>query len=286
MPGKKLHFGSAVGILVMLVLMLYLVWNGYLSLADRLDRQEKTLAGFESRLESLEENMETLEAGMNRFEAEMESLETDLDTLEARLKLSEEEERDEILEIEGLVRVRDLDSTIQVDLRYATEDNFTGQTLYPVAICLLQRQTAEKLAAAQAEFLADGYRLLVWDAYRPLSVQEKLWEVVPDRRYVAPPDRGSNHNRGAAVDVTLVDRDGEKLLLPSGFDEFVPEASRSYPDMPAEARENMEYLTEVMVRNGFAPIESEWWHFNDEDAGSYPLLNLPLEEFASRYFSR
>ncbi len=244
-----------------------LSWQGYRNLENRAEELEQSLVALESELKQLNEEVAELEK---------------------RLEMArrEAEEEDELLLVEGLVRIRDLDPTIEVDLRYAGEDNFTGRQLYPVALCLLQKGTAEKLISAQAEFRADGYSLKIWDAYRPLSVQENLWEAFPDSRYVASPEVGSNHNRGAAVDVTLVDEEGEELVMPTGFDEFVPEAARSYPDIPDEARENMEYLTEVMVGNGFTTIESEWWHFNDENIDEYPLLDVRLEDFAGKYFSR
>jgi len=258
-------------LMILLVICLgiggYLFWEEYEQLENRAAELEKSLAESESKVETL-----------NR---KLAALEEELEPVKKR-----DIEENEPVEVEGLVQVRDLDETIKVDLRYATENNFTGSKLYPFSLCLLQKGTAEKLAAAQAEFKKDGYSLKVWDAYRPMSVQEKLWEKFPDGRYVAPPETGSNHNRGAAVDVTLVDEEGRELSMPTGFDEFVPEASRSYPDMPDEARENMEYLTKVMVNNGFTTIESEWWHFNDEDVEEYPLVDLDFEKFAEEYFSR
>ncbi len=265
----KTIYPGMLGVLVLGILVAggIFTWQGYKNLENRTEELEQYLAALESKLEKMNEDVVDLEAQLER----------------ARLEL---EVDDELLVVEGLIRVRDLDPTIKIDLRYAGEDNFTGRQLYPVALGLLQKGTAEKLISAQAEFRADGYSLKIWDAYRPLSVQEKLWEEFPDSRYVASPERGSNHNRGAAVDVTLVDKEGEELLMPTGFDEFVPEAARSYPDMPDQARENMDYLTEVMVNNGFTTIESEWWHFNDADVDEYPLLDVKLEDFASKYFAR
>src|SRR3990167_4436862 len=102
--------------------------------------------------------------------------------------------------IKGLVRVQDVDPAIVADLRYATENNFTGKKIYPIAVCLLRKETAEKLAAANAEFAKDGYRIKVWDGYRPPYVQKIFWKIMPDDRYVANPYKGgSKHNRGGAV---------------------------------------------------------------------------------------
>ena len=207
-------------------------------------------------------------------------------TLEEKLVLSSLPDEDKLFTFNDLVKVRDVDPTILVDLRYASENNFTEQQLYPFELCLLRKSTAEKLATVQAEVKKDGYRLKIWDAYRPLGVQEKLWEVVSDPIYVADPAVGSNHNRGAAVDVTLVDENDEELIMPTGFDDFTERASRSYSDIPEEAEKNMNYLTDVMVRNGFTPIQSEWWHFNDENIQEYDLLDVSFEEFVEEYFSR
>lgn len=185
---------------------------------------------------------------------------------------------------QGLVEIRELNSTIEADLKYATADNFTGEVLYQLGVCLLLRSTAEKLVAANSEFAEKGYRLKIWDAYRPKSAQHIMWELSPDGVYVADPAVGSNHNRGTSVDVTLIDQSGNEVVMPTSFDDFTEKASRNYPGMSEEARANMDYLTDVMVRNGFSIIQSEWWHFNDADYKDYPHLDLTLEEWVNQYF--
>ncbi len=182
-------------------------------------------------------------------------------------------------EIEGLVDVTALDDTFVIDLRYATADNFTGQAIYSKAVCLLQRATAEKLAAAQREFAEHGYRIKIWDAYRPLSAQKVLWEVVGDPAFVADPAKGSIHNRGAAVDVTLVDEDGNELPMPTGFDDFSEKAAIDYDGCTPEEARNRDFLGEIMVKHGFVRYRAEWWHFVDEDGAQYPLLDVQFEEF-------
>jgi len=191
----------------------------------------------------------------------------------------------DIFEMKGLIEVRTIDPTIVVDLIYATDQNFTDQVLYKVEVCLLARGTAEKLAAANAEFARNGYRIKVWDAYRPREVQVTMWENQADGVYVADPSVGSNHNRGAAVDLTLVDLNGSELEMPTKFDVFDETASRNYSGMTDEARKNMDYMTEVMTRNGFKPIQAEWWHFNDEDLNKYDFLAITLEEWVNGYFA-
>ncbi|MGV8084305.1 MAG: M15 family metallopeptidase [Coriobacteriia bacterium] len=182
--------------------------------------------------------------------------------------------------IEGFVKVADIDSSIVVDLRYATTNNFTGQKVYPTATCVLRLSTAEKLAAANAQVKKSGYRIKVWDAYRPLSVQKIFWSICPDSRYVANPYKGGSiHNRGCAVDVTLVDANGNELVMPTGFDDFSAAASPSSPNMSAEARANLDVLRKAMLGNGFTASTTEWWHFSDTNRAKYGIADVDLALF-------
>jgi D-alanyl-D-alanine dipeptidase len=184
------------------------------------------------------------------------------------------------VEIEGLVPIQEIDPTIVLDIRYATENNFTHKKIYPFAIGVLRKETAQKLAAANKEFAEKGYRIKVWDGYRPPSVQKIFWDIMPDDRYVANPYKGgSKHNRGGAVDVTLIDKDGKELEMPSGYDDF---SSRAWPNnfaASAQARKNAAYLREVMTKHGFKTIDHEWWHFDDEDFKKFPLVDVTFERF-------
>lgn len=174
-----------------------------------------------------------------------------------------------------LVDLAAVDPTILLELRYATPDNFVGEPLYPVSRALLLPVAAERLARVQARLQADGYGLKVWDAYRPLAVQRRLWEALPDPRFVADPARGSNHNRGAAVDVTLVDREGNALEMPGDFGDF-ERSRRDDPAMTEAARRHLAILTDAMAAEGFVPYPAEWWHFDEPGAEHYPLLDIPL----------
>ena len=183
-----------------------------------------------------------------------------------------------------LVDLAVVDPTIQIDLRYATTDNFTGVAVYPVARCLLRRDAADRLARVQRRLRAEGLGLLVWDCYRPLSVQERFWTLVPDERYVARPERrdghplaGSKHNRGAAVDVTLVDAAGKKLAMPTGFDDFSERAHRGASAVPPVARANAARLESAMTAEGFEPLATEWWHFDAPGWQAYEVLDVPLQ---------
>ena len=174
-----------------------------------------------------------------------------------------------------LVDVAKLIPDAVIAIRYATTDNFTGKQLYPVARCKLRRAVADRLARVAKALRAEHRRLLVWDCYRPTSIQEKLWQLVPDERYVANPKQGSRHGRGAAVDVALVDGDGKPVALPTKFDEFSEAAHRDHAlvgDHGVEARR----LEAAMKKQGFVGMPTEWWHFDAPDAGRYPLSDAPL----------
>src|SRR5882672_2705290 len=162
-----------------------------------------------------------------------------------------------------------------LDIRYATADNFTGKQLYPAAHCKLRRAVVARLAKAAKALRAQDRRLLLWDCYRPLSIQRELWKRVPDPKYVADPGVGSKHNRGAAVDVAVVDRAGKPVALPTRFDEFTIAAHRDHAlvgDGGAEARA----LEKAMTDAGFVPLATEWWHFDAPDFASYALSDEPL----------
>lgn len=170
-----------------------------------------------------------------------------------------------------------------LDIRYATADNVTGAVLYPVARCLLRADVAERLAAAADALRAQGHRLLVWDCYRPASIQRVLWRRVPDPRYVAEPIfddagkpiGGSKHSRGAAVDVSLADASGKPREMPTAHDAFGPEASGD--DAKGEAAKNHATLRAAMVAAGFETVPTEWWHYDAASWATYALSDEPLE---------
>lgn len=165
---------------------------------------------------------------------------------------------------ESFVLVTDYISNIYVDLKYASADNFTGVVIYDFDTAYLRSGTVKKLAAVAKEVEADGYSLKIWDAYRPVDAQFKLWELCPNSKYVANPNKGfSSHSRGNTVDITLIKADGGEVQMPTGFDDFSLKADRDYTDCPEEAAENALYLEAAMIRNGFKPYQGEWWHYTD-----------------------
>ncbi|NLT57544.1 MAG: D-Ala-D-Ala dipeptidase [Clostridiales bacterium] len=164
---------------------------------------------------------------------------------------------------------------ILVDLKYATQDNISGQVIYDFDWAPLRYGTVKKLMAAQAALREQGYGLLVWDAFRPPAAQFVLWEAFPDPRYVADPHRKfSNHSRGNCVDVTLVKAQGEPVEMPTEFDDFSPRAGRTYEELAPEVAAHARLLEEAMLQAGFVPYEAEWWHYTD--AVDYP----PEQQFS------
>jgi D-alanyl-D-alanine dipeptidase len=179
--------------------------------------------------------------------------------------------------INELVDVREYAPDIVYYLVLATPDNYTGRTLYARDVCLLQKGAAKKLAKAQEMFRADGYSIKIYDAYRPSSVSAELYKTVPNKTYVAPAGT-SNHNRGAAVDVTLVDKNGKELEMPSGVMELNEKAARNQKGMSKAAKANMDYLTSVMTECGFKTYSAEWWHYTDTDAAKYPVSDVDFTQ--------
>lgn len=183
-----------------------------------------------------------------------------------------------------LVDLADVDSSIVIELRYATTNNFTGQVIYPSKRAFLRKGVAEKLERVQESLEEMGLGLKVWDAYRPFSVQKRFYKMVPDDRYVARPTEdgglpvdGSKHNRGAAVDVTLIDlKTGRELEMPTRFDDFSKSAHRDFMGCTTEAKKNRKILEDAMKAEGFEPMPTEWWHFDGAGWEKYQISDQPV----------
>ena len=175
-------------------------------------------------------------------------------------------------------------SHLITDFRYATSDNFTGKPLYKNPAAYGRLLLAKNLANAQNDLKIMNLGIKIWDAYRPYSVTKKLWLKVLDEKYAANPAYGSGHNRGVAVDVTLVDLEtGRELPMPTGFDNFTIKAHQDYDDLPAEVRKNRALLKAVMEKNGFVALETEWWHYSLPDATKrFEVLDIPFEVLGRR----
>ena len=167
---------------------------------------------------------------------------------------------------------------VRLDVRYATTDNFMGEQLYPVAKAYLRAPAAGSLAEVQQKLEERGMELKIFDGYRPYEVTERIWEPYQNPDYVADPAEGSRHNRGCAVDVTLVDSaTGEELPMPTGYDDFTEKAGHDYQDLPEEARNNRDLLREVMEGHGFEALPTEWWHYDYVGWERFEIMNLPLD---------
>jgi D-alanyl-D-alanine dipeptidase len=164
-----------------------------------------------------------------------------------------------------------------VDLRYATDDNFLKRRVYPEdARCMLLKDSAQRLKKAADALRAKGYRLKVYDCYRPRAVQYEMWKIMPQPGYVANPKFGSNHNRGAAVDLTLVTLDGAEVEMPTKFDDFTPAAHHGYQGGTEASRKHREILREAMEGAGFKRNRMEWWHYDLPGAKKLPVLDVPF----------
>jgi D-alanyl-D-alanine dipeptidase len=180
---------------------------------------------------------------------------------------------------QDFVDIEKINPRILLDIRYATDNNFLGRAVYSIPKCFLRKEVAEKLDLVQKFLEKKGLGIKVYDGYRPLSVQKEFWNFLPDDRYVANPAIGSRHNRGAAVDLTLVDKQGNELTMPTPFDDFTEKAHRTCKDLSQEELNNSLLLEEVMLQFGFTSFQTEWWHFDFKGWEKFPVLDISLEEF-------
>lgn len=179
----------------------------------------------------------------------------------------------------AMIELRTLIPDIVYDLRYATTNNFMGRKMYSGNIrhTFLRRPAAEALAKVQEELKARGLGLKIYDGYRPYSVTVKFWELVKDEKYVANPARGSAHNRGLAVDLTIIDFKTKKELdMGTGFDNFTDTAHHSFSNLDAEVKQNRKLLKDTMKKYGFDLFDTEWWHYSWPNTNDYELLDLKL----------
>ncbi len=166
-----------------------------------------------------------------------------------------------------------------LEIRYATEQNITGKKIYADKRAWLREETIRKLAQVARELEEKGYRLVLWDGWRPASAQKALWAAKPDGRFLTPPNRISRHTRGTSVDVSLADRNGKILEMPSDHDEFTDRADEDFSDVPKEVAQRARLLRKAMFRAGFSGVPDEWWHYDLRDWASYePIEGRGLRE--------
>ncbi len=184
-----------------------------------------------------------------------------------------------------LVELVTLDSTLMLDIRYASTNNFMGAPFYEEPRAFLQRPAAEALVRAHQGLKEYGFGLLIYDGYRPWQVTKMFFDATPDslKLFVADPAQGSRHNRGCAVDLTLYDlATGEPVEMTSGYDEFTARAYPDYPGGAARSRYHREVLRDAMEAHGFTVYEAEWWHFDYKDWREYSIMNVGFGKIATR----
>jgi D-alanyl-D-alanine dipeptidase len=172
------------------------------------------------------------------------------------------ENKPQIIKDTSFVNLKDYSQDFVYDMKYATADNFLKAKVYDCAECYLRLKTVLALIAANKKFLKKGYRIKIFDCYRPLDIQKKMWAIVSNPKYVANPAKGSIHNRGGAVDITLVDLQGAELEMGTSFDFFGEKAAHNYKKLSNKIKNNRKLLKSVMESSGFSPFDSEWWHYN------------------------
>ncbi len=178
------------------------------------------------------------------------------------------------LAAENLVTIDPAQYLVEVDLAYAGSNNFVCLPIYAAdAPCMLHADAAACLKRAALAARRAGLTLKILDAYRPPAAQEVLWRICPDPAYVADPGQGSNHSRGVAVDVTLLDEDGRQLDMGTGFDDMRELSHHDRPDLPAAVQRNRHLLLGIMLQAGFVSLPTEWWHYELPGASVYPILH-------------
>lgn len=182
-------------------------------------------------------------------------------------------------ELPELVDLSVIFPSLHIDLKYATADNITGAPIYREARCLLHTEAVTALAKSISIAQLAGLQLVVYDAYRPQQAQAILWNACPDPQYVVDVAIGSNHSRGTAIDVTLMDDRGHLLDMGAGFDEMHDRSHAWHPSVPPAAQRNRLLLNAIMFGGGFVGINSEWWHFELPDAARYPLLDDQIDSY-------
>ena len=184
--------------------------------------------------------------------------------------------RNDSLKLENL---EELIPNIKLDIVYATPNNFTGEVIYLSPNAFLRKHVALSLKEVQKELNKKGLGLKIFDAYRPYSATVKFYNVYPDKTFVASPKTGSVHNRGCAVDLTIIDlKTGKNLEMPTPFDDFTDKASHTYMDLSVEALKNRKLLKEIMYKHGFESYSAEWWHYSFKDWKKYDIMDVSFEE--------
>jgi zinc D-Ala-D-Ala dipeptidase len=178
-----------------------------------------------------------------------------------------------------LVEIAQYIPNIKLDIRYAGTNNFSGKAVYDQARSFARLPVVKALALVQKDLNKRGLGLKIYDAYRPYAVTVKFFEIATDKNFVANPKNGSRHNRGCAIDLTIIKlKSGRELKMPTPYDSFSPEAATDFTDLPRRVIRNRDLLKELMSKYGFSVILNEWWHFDFKDWKRYDLMDIPFKE--------
>lgn len=183
-------------------------------------------------------------------------------------------EKEQFIMDTTFVNLKDFSDDFVYDMKYATKDNFLKLKVYECEACYLRYKTVKALIKANERFMKKGFRIKLFDCYRPLDIQKKMWTIVSNPNYVADPKKGSIHNRGGAVDITLVDSQGKELDMGTTFDYFGIEASHDFESLPEGVLKNRRLLKNIMIQSDFRIFESEWWHYNLKNSRKDNLSNF------------
>lgn len=175
------------------------------------------------------------------------------------------------------VNLKDFSQDFIYDMKYATNDNFLKSKVYDCGECYLRYKTVKALILANQRFMKKGFKIKLFDCYRPLDIQKRMWAIVSDPQYVANPNKGSIHNKGGAVDITLVDLEGKELDMGTSFDFFGKEAGHNYNDFSKEILNNRKLLRTIMIKEHFNSFDSEWWHYNLKSGLNDKVSNFKWE---------
>jgi len=183
-------------------------------------------------------------------------------------------EKKDLVNDTTFVNLKEYSNDFIYEMKYATSDNFLKSKVYDCSACYLRLKTAYALIEANNRFMKKGYRIKLFDCYRPIDIQKKMWQIVSNPDYVANPKKGSIHNRGGAVDITLVDASGKELDMGTSFDYFGIEASHNFDNLSEEVKNNRRLLRKGMTKYDFKIFESEWWHYNLKNSYKENLSNF------------
>jgi len=180
-----------------------------------------------------------------------------------------------------LIEIKRIVPNITLDIKYATKNNFANEAVYYQARSFARKPVVDSLYLIEQELNKKGLGLKIFDGYRPYAVTVKFWNITPNDKkdYVANPKTGSRHNRGCAVDLTLIDYKTKKqLIMPTPYDSFAPEASPTFENISALAKKNRDFLIETMTKYGFKVYKNEWWYFDFVGWENYPLMDIPFQK--------